>query len=359
MFDDQVSRDTPVSCELKGGTIGDFIEEFFHKNGLACIPIGDPADRNFLITKIEASRKRTYLIFHPVGELIYEHGSDIPDFRKIIREIKSTVKWSDRDWNIQSFATSDNVSIKASWSAHVAIFRYLDKRRNDKKRKVNSHDSRTPSPDAISVQMILTRMAKTYRTCRSYRDSGVVKTETIYSDGKRTREITTAFATAFVRPDRFRFEFTTGASPNFRGRYIIWRNGNDVKKWWYVRPVVKKPKSLASALGGAAGVSRGTSKLIPALLIPKEVTGSEIAGITEAKRIADAKLGKVDCFCIQGQFRVGAGTLWIEKKSFLVRKLVTSWKEDDFSTRTIKTYKPFIDGEVADKMLEFDPPKPE
>ena len=50
-------------------------------------------------------------------------------------------------------------------------------------------------------------------------------------------------------------------------------------------------------------------------------------------------------------------TLWVDKKTFLVRRIDSQIKFDNFSTQETTTYKPVIDGEVTDKMLEFDPPK--
>jgi hypothetical protein len=50
-------------------------------------------------------------------------------------------------------------------------------------------------------------------------------------------------------------------------------------------------------------------------------------------------------------------TLWIDKKTFLVRRIDTQTKFGYFRTEKTTTYDPVIDGEITDKMLEFDPPK--
>ena len=149
-----------------------------------------------------------------------------------------------------------------------------------------------------------------------------------------------------------------------RSYQIASSEGKDVQTWWDVAPGIEKPQSLGFALAGATGVSGGSAHTVPALLIPDEVGGRRLTDITEAKRIEDAKLNKVDCFRIQGQF-VGSPmtllvdnmTLWVDKKTFLVRRIDSQIKFDNFSTQETTTYKPVIDGEVTDKMLEFDPPK--
>jgi len=79
--------------------------------------------------------------------------------------------------------------------------------------------------------------------------------------------------------------------------------------------------------------------------------------MTEAKKIDDAKLDKADCFRVQGKQGADPMTLWIDKKTFLVRRIDTEHKFDNFRTEITTTYDPLIDGEITDKMLEFDPPK--
>ena len=81
-----------------------------------------------------------------------------------------------------------------------------------------------PRPDDPSPKQILIRMAKAYADYNSYRDSGVVKTVFVKHNGKRTVEI--PFTTAFVRPDKFRFEYKEK-----NGGMDSWSNGKDVQTW--------------------------------------------------------------------------------------------------------------------------------
>src|SRR5262245_14319430 len=62
-----------------------------------------------------------------------------------------------------------------------------------------------PKPDALKAQDVLDRMAKVYASCKSYGDTGIVTTVFVEATGNRTVE--KPFKTAFVRPDRFRFEY--------------------------------------------------------------------------------------------------------------------------------------------------------
>ncbi len=129
-------------------------------------------------------------------------------------------------------------------------------------------------PAGLTAREILDRMEKTYGNCKSYSDSGVVKTVYISAEGKRTRE--RPFITAFVRPDRFRFEYRKDeeGDPKRETRYIVWRNGQEVETWWDVRPGFAKPESLNMALAGATGVSGGSAHRIPALLLPLRWKGA-------------------------------------------------------------------------------------
>ena len=206
-----------------------------------------------------------------------------------------------------------------------------------------------PKLDDPSPRQILDRMAKAYADCKSYRDSGVVTTVFVMDTGKRTVE--KPFTTAFVRPELFRFEYK-----NKNRRYLISANGQNVQTWWDLKPGIQKPESLQLAVGGATGVSGGSAARIPAMLMPGKLKGWGGVHISDAKRIKDGKLENVECFRLEGKYADNPITLWIDKKSYLVRRIDQQTKFDDFRTEQTTTYDPTIDGKITDKMLEFDPP---
>jgi outer membrane lipoprotein-sorting protein len=92
-------------------------------------------------------------------------------------------------------------------------------------------------------------------------------------------------------------------------------------------------------------------------VLPKEVEGRRLTDMTDTKRVEDAKLDKVACFRIEGKYADSPMTLWIDQKTFLVRRIDAQKKFDDFRTEETTTYDPVIDGEIPDKQLEFDPPQ--
>jgi RNA polymerase sigma factor (sigma-70 family) len=210
-------------------------------------------------------------------------------------------------------------------------------------------------PEALTARQILDRVAHVYASCKSYQDSGVVSTVFVEAGGKR-RTVAKPFTTAFIRPERFRFEYQEKALGGQDQRYIVWRKGNEVQTWWDVRPGVEKPASLGLALGGATGVSGGSAHTIPALLLPDQVLG-RLTDMTEAQRGAYARLDKSECFRIEGKVGGQPTTLWIDRATFLVRRIDTQRKFANFRTETTTTYEPAVDGEVEAKKLEFDAPK--
>ncbi len=209
------------------------------------------------------------------------------------------------------------------------------------------------SSSGLTAETILARMKETYAGCQTYQDTGVVTTTFIQSSGNRIDE--KPFLTAFVRPDRFRFEYKETQS-SVEYRYIIWRNGAEVQSWWDVSPGIKTEESLDMAIAGATGVSSGSAHIIPALLLPDEISGRQLTDITEAQRIGDTDINSISCYRIQGKFAGDPIILWIEANTFLVRRIETQHTFTDFSTETVTTYSPFMNGDVPDDVLAFNPP---
>jgi RNA polymerase sigma factor (sigma-70 family) len=224
----------------------------------------------------------------------------------------------------------------------------------DKKAAKVASPAKEAKPDDLTARQIVDRMAKAYADCKSYRDSGVVKTLFIENGGNRTVE--KPFTTAFVRPDRFRFEYKETVGDQ-QMRHIVWSDGKGVQTWWDVKPGIDKPKSLELALGGAAGVSSDSSLSIPQLLLPAKMGWRKLA-LTEPKRAKDGKLDNVDCFRVEGKYGGNPITLWIEKQSYLVRRIDEQARFPDFRTEQTTTYDPIIDKKITDRLLEFDPPAP-
>ena len=212
-----------------------------------------------------------------------------------------------------------------------------------------------PDQKDLSARQILDRVAKAYATCETYRDSGEVSITFIEVTGDRVD--VRPFTTAFVRPHRFRYEYQAKHAGEVISRYLIWRNRDEIKSWWDITPGVKKPESLALALGAAVGGSGGSSNTVPALLMPKDVGGFRLTDLPLFKRLDDGKLDETDCFRLEGVFGKSPRTLWIDKKTSLILRILERTVFEGFSTIQVTTYKPVVGEKVAEDALAFDPPK--
>jgi outer membrane lipoprotein-sorting protein len=199
----------------------------------------------------------------------------------------------------------------------------------------------TEFTDGLTAQQILDKMATTYATCKSYRDSGAVTNffSPQHIDVK-------PFRTAFVRPDKFRFQYDDRDPEK---PYIVWANGDEVRTWWYVKPGVQNPSSLGLGIAGATGVSGGSAHTIPNLLLPDQIGGRSMASLTDLTRLSDDAVDDTPCFKLQGKFADQPTTLWLEKETYLIRRIA----EDTKLTRTTTVYRPEVDKEIPAKELEF------
>jgi len=242
-----------------------------------------------------------------------------------------------------------------------------------------------------SANEILRQMAETYKNCKTYRDSGTVTTVFYHKDGKQHTS-SKPFTTVFVRPDRFRFEFKSSFDAKKWHRYIVWAKGKDVRSWWDIQPrseetraKLEHPESLALAVAGATGVSGGSALTVPSLLLPDRIEGRRLTDLTELKRLDDSDIERIHCYCIQGtmplfemtpaerdrlrkdvgrlgrpqpeEAKRGPMVVWIDKATFLVRRIEQKVQFQSFRTDATTEYDPSVDTPIAEKQLEFGKPE--
>jgi len=221
----------------------------------------------------------------------------------------------------------------------------------------------------LAPETILLKMARVYRNCRSYRDSGEVRTTLLTGDGRAGSD--RPFRTAFVRPDRFRFQFTDPGLGERSSAYIVWTDGTDVRSWWDAKPGIRNAGTLQEGLGVAAGISGGSSNRVPALLLPGSV--GEGPPLIAAERIQDGSDRGVPCFRIKGKgqrtpytLKMGAQTLtvqdesitlWIDRATLLLRKVQDNKTFDTYTSESVTTYAPEVDVEIPPEQLAFNAPQ--
>ena len=191
------------------------------------------------------------------------------------------------------------------------------------------------------------------------------------------------FSTAFVRPDRVRFEFRSTFNGGEWDRYIVWASSKEVATWSDIRPGIGRDRSLALALAGATGVSGGSAYTVPSLLALDEMEPGRLTRLSDLEHLEDGKLGDIDCFRVRGQFIVhidpeelerarerfqkltGSSlgvpeeepeTLWIDKATFLLRRLDHQARFESFRTGETTIYDPAMELPIPEKNLRFDPP---
>ena len=204
---------------------------------------------------------------------------------------------------------------------------------------------------------IIKRMADIYKNCTSYFDSGTVTT-TFYT-AKAPYADKISFTTAFRRPWRFRFEYTSESSSAKVKQHVIWVKNKEVLVWKDVKPEVEKETSLGDAIADAVAKSGGAAQTIPVLIGANEVGGRSLADLLQIKRIEDSSQDGVMCYRIQGK-RMPASTsfvtLWISKKTFLIHRIDSAHKSSNFRTETTKIYKPRINITIDESKLGFNVP---
>jgi len=230
---------------------------------------------------------------------------------------------------------------------------------------------KTRSSDSLTAEQIVELATQVYARCDSYRDSGNAATK--YTSDEREWTAEKPFETVFVRPSRIRFEFKDMSASDPPPSYIIWADGNDVRTWSDVQPGVNKPPTLREAFAGAAGVSQGTSHRVPSMLLPDPSAPKSALEMSYARRIENGEVDGFECFRIRGQsirtprtlglgdtavvLRENSSTIWIDKQSYLVRRVDESNGYESFRTETVTTYSPEINVDIPAEKLQFGAPE--
>jgi outer membrane lipoprotein-sorting protein len=191
----------------------------------------------------------------------------------------------------------------------------------------------------LTAARIIEQMAKVYRTCASYADTGA------YRDGNGSG----TFTTAFVRPDRFRFEYESTFFAIFPERYLVWRDGGQAM--YRSKGLLTNDgerMSLGDAVASATGVTYGTAHVIPALLLPEEVGGLTLGELSGLRRLPDAMLDGSRCYQITGEWANETTTVWIDQRTFLVRRIA--------GRDTVTSYQPvlILNSKTTDDSLRSD-----
>ena len=209
----------------------------------------------------------------------------------------------------------------------------------------------------LSVNEIINNVHKAYSKAQTYSDTGEVKTTYVTQGTQGTYN--TTFSTAFVRPDRFKFELKYKMKPEDSDwmRYIVWQNGDKIMSWNSRANESKSLKSFAMAIAGPTGISGRSAFYIPSLLRPHEVRGITVTDLQEIK-IVESKDGVIQINGVQSFNAMGINSnekinLWIDSKRFLIKRIDTHTTSADFEATSSIAYSPEINVDIDDRKLEF------
>jgi len=201
----------------------------------------------------------------------------------------------------------------------------------------------------MTVNEIMLKSEKVYANCKSYMDKGYVRTEFMEKNGIKTNVTKKIFSTAYIRPNKFRFEYAEMKAGELQGQYIVWKNNKKVKTYWELMGE-ETPESLSMAIAAATGVSGGSALNISSLLIPEVCRKTLLTRINNPTLIAEKKdENGIMCFVIKGNNE----NIWIQKETFLISKIEEYTEFDDFNTKSVTAYNPQVNIEIPENNLKF------
>ncbi|MBX7256040.1 MAG: outer membrane lipoprotein-sorting protein [Candidatus Hydrogenedentes bacterium] len=218
---------------------------------------------------------------------------------------------------------------------------------------------------------VLAEMARVYETCQTYRDKG--QATSVYADDGRERHDEMVFRTAFVRPDRFRFELRFRFDESARWRCcIVWVSGEEVQTVDHNGPLAQLIQdalakdatvpnshktdsfrmSLNMAIGAATGVSGGSAHIVPAMLLPELIGGARMTDLQNPRLLVSEMYERSYCYVVEGQTPNGSiKTLWIDQTSYLLRKVETRRASAPDGTPSVVVYEPQINVAIPESEL--------
>ena len=206
-------------------------------------------------------------------------------------------------------------------------------------------------PDNPKAREILTKMQQRYLNCKSYRDTGKVESY-FHSDdqGKRVFDRILHLKTAFVHPDRLRFEMREdGAQSLFEG-WTIHSDASGARGWdLFLDDDVEESEYVRVLFS-----SCGNESLIPQLLVDDDL--HFLAFLTELETPKEESMGNIPCYRVSGMGDSGRKHhLWISKENLLLLRHETEYEMGNLVCSEVTTWSGEMDVPISDKELAFRP----
>lgn len=165
---------------------------------------------------------------------------------------------------------------------------------------------------------IIEVMVRRYAECTTYSDEGSI------TDVENPRQ-GNVFRTHFVRPNKFRFEWTdidTRNDPEPK-HCMVWSDGRkSFSRYHFDDYEIEQEKSLEMAIAGATGISHGVAHTIYTLLLNSQRKErslfSRLKGVSFGP--TSSAMGE-SCYHIRGTSRhFGQIEFWVSRANFALRK---------------------------------------
>jgi VWFA-related protein len=214
-----------------------------------------------------------------------------------------------------------------------------------------------PSPaQEPTASEILTRVAATYASCRSYYDEGSIKSGSkVFRGGY--------FRTTFVRPNHLAFELWLNREDKDRGRaWVVWKNGDRIHSWvpWTTQPSSGRPREapLDTALDRLTSPSAGGSLTTPPLLVPDLFRTSDLLATMSDVRVAGSeKIEGRETFRLEGTlWGQQPITLWIDKTQYLIVKSLRKVLFGNQEVESTILFKPKLNIDIPPEILQLKMP---
>jgi hypothetical protein len=151
-------------------------------------------------------------------------------------------------------------------------------------------------------------MLNKYATCRSYRDIGTAV----------GRSGTLRFETKFIRPTKFKFEWTWVNPSNDTDKNILWRDGPAV--YYRHDHKIERELSFDEALAGAGGASQMVAHQVGGLLMP-DLIPTVIGGAGPYKFVATEEIHGRNCARLESDSTADTRLkFWINPQDFSLIK---------------------------------------
>lgn len=192
----------------------------------------------------------------------------------------------------------------------------------------------------ITGSQVLARVEKAYSELRSYVGTTSIVGQFEYANV--TQHDQAEVTIRFSRPNKIRIDGKTSSSGApftvVSDGKVVWDSCSLINGGAY-----KEVATLREAILSYQGVALGATVIIPSALLKIEWSGENIglphgktllsAFATHARLLGEETLGNYPCYKIVCEREIGTWTMWVDKETFLLRKMERSISEAQMAAR--------------------------